>query len=81
MNVQNNGACVGEPLPNPLDGDHSTGLWQRTGAVGEGGAAHPDGTLRGVLQRRWRTGSPCLLDHCDEEARKKERSSPTIDLQ
>ena len=33
---------------------------------GEGGPAHPDDTLRGVLQLGWRTGSPWLLDHCDE---------------
>ena len=38
-------------------------MWQRTGAVGEGGPAHSDDTLRGVLQLRWRTGSPWLLDH------------------
>ena len=38
-----------------------------TGAVGEGGPAHLDDTLIGVLQPRLRTGSPWLLDHCDEE--------------
>ena len=36
---------------------HSAGSWQRTGAVDEGGPAHPDDTLRGALQPRWRTGS------------------------
>ena len=57
-------ACTGEPPPDPLGGDHRTGPWQRTGAVGEGvavgegGPAHPDDILRGVLQPRWRTGSP-----------------------
>ena len=30
--------------------DHSAGPWQKTGAVGEGGPAHPDDTLRGTLQ-------------------------------
>ena len=46
----------------------TAGPWQRTGAVGEGGPAHPDDTLRGALQPRWRTGSPWSLDRCDEEA-------------
>ena len=27
---------MGEPLADPLGGDHSAGPWQRTGAVGEG---------------------------------------------
>ena len=72
---------MGEPPPDPLGGDYSAGPWQRTGAVGEGGSAHPDDTLRGALQPRWRTGSPWLLDHCDEEAGREEQSSPTFDLQ
>ena len=42
---------------------------------------NPDDTLRGMLQMRWRTGSPWLLDHCDEEAGREEQSSPTFDLQ
>ena len=50
------GACVGEPPPDPLRGDHSAGPWQRTGAVGEGGPAHPGDTLRRALQPRWKTG-------------------------
>ena len=45
---------------------------ERTGAVGEGGPAHPDDTLRGGLQQRWRTGSSWLLDHCDEKAGREE---------
>ena len=49
-------------------GDHSGGPRQRTRAVGEGGPAHADDTIRGVLQPRWRTGSPWLLDRCYEEA-------------
>ena len=36
---------MGESQPDPLGGDHSGGSWQRTGAVGEGGPAHPDDTL------------------------------------
>jgi len=64
---------VGEPPPNQL-GDHRTGPWQRIGAVGEGGSAHPDDTLRLALQPRWRTGSPWLLDLCDDEAGKEEQS-------
>ena len=48
---------------------------------GEGGPALPDDTLRGVLQLGWRTGSPWLLDHCDEKAGREEQSSPTFDLQ
>ena len=72
---------MGEPPPNPLGGDHRTGPWQSTGAVGEGGLAHPDDTCGGALQPRWRTESPWLLDHCDEEAGREEQSSPTFDLQ
>ena len=49
---------MGEPPPDPLGGDHSARPRQRTGAVGEGGPAHPDA---GVLQLRLRTGSPWLL--------------------
>ena len=45
---------------------------ERTGAVGEGGPAHPDDTLRGAHQQRWRTGSSWLLDHCDEKAGREE---------
>ena len=37
---------MGEPPPDPLGGDHSAGPWQRTVAVGEGGPAHPDDTLK-----------------------------------
>ena len=53
-------ACMGESPPDPLGGDYSAGPWQRTGAVGEGGSAHPDDTLRGALQLsvRWRTEVP-----------------------
>ena len=43
---------MGEPPPDPLGGDHRTEPWQRTGAVGEGGPAHPDNTCGGVLQPR-----------------------------
>ena len=66
--VSYSGACMGESPPDQLGGDDSAGSWQRTGTVGEGGPAHPNGTLGGVLQRRWRTSSPWLLDCCDEEA-------------
>ena len=34
-----------------------------------------------ALQPRWRTGSPWLLDCCDEEAGREEEFSPTVDLQ
>ena len=74
-------ACVGEPLPDPVGGDHCTGPWQRTGAVGEGGPVHPDDTCGGALQLGWRTGSPWLLDHCHEEAGREEQSSLPFDLQ
>jgi len=60
---------------------HRTGPWQRTGVVGEGGLIHPDDTCGRALQPRWRTGSPWLLDRCDEEAGREEQSSPTFDLQ
>ena len=53
-------ACMGEPPPDPLGRDHSYRLWQKTGAVGEGGSAHPHDTLRGAL------------DHCDKEAGRDE---------
>ena len=35
-----------------------------------------DDTCGRVLQPRWRTGSPWLLDQCDEEAGREEQSSP-----
>ena len=79
--VSCSGECVGESPYNRLGKDHSAGPWQRTGAVGEGGPAHPNDTPRGALQPGWRTGSPWLLDRCDEEAVKEEQSSPTFDLQ
>ena len=79
--VSCSGACMGEPPSDRLGGDHSAGPRQRTGTVGEGGPAHPDDTLRGALQPGWRTGSPWLLDRCDEEAGREEQSSPTFDLQ
>ena len=66
--VSCSGTCVGESPSDRLGGDHSTGPRQRTGIVAEGGTAHPDDTLGGALQLGWRTGSPWLLDHCDEEA-------------
>ena len=44
--VSYSGACVGESPSDRLGGDHSAGPWQRTGAVAEGGPAHPDDTLR-----------------------------------
>ena len=56
------GACVREPPPDPLGGDHSAGPWERTGAVGEGGPAHSNDTLGGVLQPGWHPRSPWLLD-------------------
>ena len=31
------------------------------GAVGEGGPAHPDDTLRGAIQLRWRTEVPSCI--------------------
>ena len=65
-----------------IDWEETTvlGPWQRTEAVGEGGPARPDDTLRGALQLGWRTESPWLLDRCDEEAGREEQSSPTFDL-
>ena len=72
---------MGESPPDPLGGDHSAGPWQRTVAVGEGSPAHPDENLRGALQLRWRTGSPWLLDWCDEKSGREEQSSPTFDLE
>ena len=49
---------------------YSAGPWQRTGAVGEGGPAHPHDTLKGEL-----------VDHCDEKAGRDEQLSLTFDLQ
>ena len=71
---------MGESPPDPLGRDHSAGPWQGTGAVGEGGPAHPD-VPSGGLQPRWRTGSSWLLEQCDEKAGREEQSSPTFDLQ
>ena len=71
---------VYQEVSDRLGGDHSTGPRQRTGIVAEGGTAHPDDTLGGALQPGWRTGSPRLLDRCDEEAGREEQSSPTFDL-
>ena len=61
-------ACMGEPPPDPLGGDNRLDHGR-------------DDTSRGVLQLRWTTGSPWLLDCCDEEAGREERSSLTFDLQ
>ena len=65
-------SSVAEPPPDPLGGEHCTGLRQRTGAVGKGRPAHPDDTHRGVFQPRWKNGSPWLLNCCDEEAGREE---------
>ena len=93
--VSCSGTCVGAPPPDPLvvsrgqtlpggvwprETNPRTGPWQRTGVVGEGGLAHPDDTCGRALQPRWRTGSPWLLDRCDEEAGREEQSSPTFDF-
>ena len=64
---------------HPIDWQR-TGPRQRTGAVGKGGHAYPDDTLREALQLGWRTGSPWQLDHYDEEAGREEQSSLTFDL-
>ena len=79
--VSCSGACMGESPSDQLRGDHSAGPLQRTATVGEGGPAHPDDTIRGGLQPGWRTGSPWLLDRCDEEVGREEQSSLTFDLQ
>ena len=64
--------------------------WQETTVLDHGrgrellvklGPAHPDDTLREVLQPGWRTGSLWLLDRCEEEAGREEQSSLTFDLQ
>ena len=54
-------ACMEEPPPDPLGGDHSAGPWQRTRAVGKGGPAHSDDIFKGALQLRLRTESSWLL--------------------
>ena len=72
---------MGESPPDALGRDHSGGPWERTGAVGEGGPAHPDDNFREARQLRWRTGSPRMLDCCDENARREEQSSLTFDLE
>ena len=62
---------------NRPGGDHSAGLWQRTG-----GPAHPDDT---PMQRSASTGMRdwqfLVAGCCDEEAQREEQSSPTFDLQ
>ena len=71
-------ACVGESPSDRLGGatvlDRGKGQEVLLNA-------HPDDTLRGALQPGWRTGSPWLLDCCDEEAGREEQSLPTFDLQ
>ena len=57
--------------------DHDRG--QKEG-VGEGGLEHPDNTLGGAFQLRWRTG-PWLLHYLDEEAGREEQYVPTFHLQ
>ena len=69
---------MGESPSDRLGGNHGTGPQQRTGIVAEGGTAHPDDTLRGALQPGWRTGSPWLLDHYDEEARREAINSNVL---
>ena len=51
--------------------------------AGEGGPTHLDDTIGGVLQLRWRTieAPDCWTTDSDEEAERKEQSSPTFDLQ
>ena len=75
------GACVGEPPPDQLRGDIGAGPWQRTGAVGEGGPAHLDNTLRGALRSRRRTRSLWLLDCYDGGGREGGAILTTFDLQ
>ena len=67
---------------HPIDWEETTVLDRGRGQelFAEGGTAHPDDTLGGALQPGWRTGSPWLLDRCDEEAGREEQSSPTFDL-
>lgn len=48
--------------------------WQATEATGREDITHPDDTHGGVLQPKWRTGSPWSLDHNDEEAKTEQRS-------
>ena len=59
---------------HPIDWEEitSAGPRQRTGIVAEGGPTHPDDTLGGALQPRWRTESLWPLDRCDEEAGREE---------
>jgi len=50
-------------------------------ATAAGDTIHHIGLFTGgALQSGWRTGSPWLLDHCDEEAGREEKSSLTFDL-
>ena len=70
--VSCSGACMGESPSDRLGGDQSAGLRQRTGAVADGGSAHPDDTLASTEMEDW------LLDRCDEEAGREEQSSPTL---
>ena len=51
--VKDSYSTTSPPPPDSLGGDHRTGPWQRTGAVGEEGPAHPDDTHGGELQPRW----------------------------
>ena len=55
---------------HPIDWEETTVLDHGEGQelLLKGGPAHPDDTLGATLQPGWRTGSPWLLDRCDEEA-------------
>ena len=71
---------MGESPSDPLGGDHSAGSWQRTGAVGEGGPAHPDNTLEECSNRDGGLEFP----GCWTAVMRKQGgaiSSPTFDLQ
>ena len=67
---------AGEPPPGPLGRENSAGLQQRIGVVVEGGPAHPDDTLRGVLQP-WHKGK-LEISGCWTSVmkRQEERSNP-----
>ena len=64
------GICIGVPYPIHREEINISSVpWQ-----GREDIIHPEDTHGGVVQPRWRTGSPWSVDHSDEEAKTEEHS-------
>lgn len=70
------GICIGGHSPIHQEEINISSIpCQGTEATGREDIIHPDDTYGGVLQPKWRTGSPRSLDHNDEEAKTEQRSA------